>query len=76
MVNQGQWLGIVHHNHVVVDAVPNRVFEIHLFENACLYFGKVNVGALEGVMHFLGDIKKVWSGLDYTPLGLYSEAIH
>ena len=76
MVNQGQWLGIVHHDHVLVDAVPNGVFEIHLFENARLYFGKVNVGALKSVVHFLRDVEEIRSSLDYTPLSLYSEAIH
>src|SRR6516162_10026228 len=64
MVNQGQWLGIVHYDHVVVDAVPNGVFEIHLFENARLYFRKVNVGALQSVVHFLRDVEEIRSSLD------------
>ena len=42
---------------------PNSVFENHLFENARLYFGKVNVGALKSVVHFLRMLKK--SGLPW-----------
>src|SRR6516164_10060547 len=76
MVNQGQRLRIVYQDYVVVDAVPNSVFEIHLLENARLYFGEVNVGTLKSVVHFLRDVEEIRSSLDYTPLSLYSEAIH
>jgi len=76
MLNQRQWLRVVHNNEVVVEKIAHAVLVNHLFEDLFLDPGKIDFSALKGIVHFLRDGEKIRGSLNHSPLGAESEAVH
>jgi len=76
MLDQRQWLRIVHHNKVVIEKVAQAVLVDHLLENLFFDFGEIDFCALESIVHLLRDQEKIRCALNHSPFSAQSEAIH
>jgi hypothetical protein len=76
MLDQRQWLRVVHNDKVVIEKVANAVLVNHLLENFFFDAREINFSALKGVVHLLRDREKIRGPLNYSPFCAQSEAVH
>jgi len=76
MLDQRQRLRIMYDHEIVPDEIANAVFINHLFEDFFFDAGKIDLAALQRVMHLFGDREKIGRALNDTPFGLQAETVH
>ena len=55
MLDQGQWLWIVHDDEIVLDKIAHAVFVNHLLEDFLFDLGEIDFAPLQRVVHLFGD---------------------
>jgi hypothetical protein len=76
MFDQRDRLRVVHNHKIVLKKIADAVLVNHLLEYLLFDLGKIDLGALERVMHLLGDREEIGCALDHPPLGAKTEAVH
>ena len=76
MLDERQRLRVVHDHHVMIEMQARRVFERHLLVDLHLQVGEIDVAALQGVVHFLGDAEEVRAAFDHAPAGPDAGGVH
>ena len=66
----------MHNDQIVIDVVAHRIFKGDLLINLHFELGKVDVVALQSVMHFLRDAEEIGAPLDDAPAGLDPSGVH
>src|SRR6266540_3542767 len=76
MDNHREWLGIMNHDHVVMNMHPDRVFMDHFLEHFNFLPGEMVIPPLKRIMHFLSGGEEVGRAGDDPPSCLYAQAVH
>ena len=59
MLDQRQWLRVVHNNEVVIEKVAHAILVDDLLEDLFFDLGEIDFSALEGVVHLLRDGEEI-----------------
>ena len=76
MLDQRQWLRVVHDDKIVPDKIAQAVFVNYLLKDFLFDAGKIDLGPLQRIVHLLGDREEIRRALNDPPFGLQLEAVH
>ena len=66
----------MHDNKIMIEMVSNRIFKRHFLINSQFQFSKIDVIALQSIMHFLRNREKIWTSLNDAPTSSYPGTVH
>ncbi len=76
IVDERQRLRVVDDDETLIQVSADGIFLNDFLINFQLFFRKVDVAALQGVVEFLGYGEKVWTSLNDAPAGPNASAVH
>lgn len=75
MRDERERLRIMNHHKIVIQNVSNRVLISYLLVNLHFQIGQVNVGALQRVVDFFGDVEVVRTTQNGSPFGRQANVV-